>query len=90
MIKVDNDWDKFHYEEEEKDMMEDFSPENLIEMMRKNGELSDEDDYGPEMPEDEEAKEEGQLGKRQRDEEEEDLEGLKFKDDESNHSSDRE
>ncbi|CDW83250.1 UNKNOWN [Stylonychia lemnae] len=48
--KIKADWDKWHYEEEEKDMLNDFDPDKLIDLMKKNGEWDEEDDeiYGPE------------------------------------------
>lgn len=40
--------------------MNDFSPEKLIDLMKKNGEWSDEDEYGPEDPRNAENPEEAQ------------------------------
>ena len=48
-IKVD--WDKWQDEDRDKDIREDFDPEKLIEIMKKNGDWDDEED-GPEDLED--------------------------------------
>ena len=55
-IKVD--WDKWQDEDRDKDIREDFDPEKLIEIMKKNGDWDDEED-GPEDLEDQFAQESG-------------------------------
>eukprot|EP00347_Sterkiella_histriomuscorum_P018945 403343555 len=48
--RIKPDWEKFSYEDEEKDLKEDFDPDKLISLMKRNGEWDEEDDeiYGPE------------------------------------------
>ncbi len=48
--KIKVDWDKWQDEDAEKDALEDFDPDKLIDLMKKNGEWDEEDDemYGPE------------------------------------------
>lgn len=41
-IKID--WDKWQDEDQDKDMIDEMNPEKLIELMKKNGEWSDEED----------------------------------------------
>ena len=42
--KIKVDWDRWQDEDQEKDMQEEFDPEKLIELMKKNGEWSDEEE----------------------------------------------
>jgi len=44
--KIKVDWDRWQDEDQEKDMQNEFDPEKLIELMKKNGEWSDEDEDG--------------------------------------------
>ena len=51
-IKVD--WDRWQDEEQHRDMMEDFDPDKLIELLKKNGDWDSDDEEqnpGEEMPE---------------------------------------
>ena len=41
--RVKVDWDKWQEENHEKDLKEDFDPEKLIELMKRNGEWSDDE-----------------------------------------------
>ena len=43
-IKVD--WDRWEDEDRDKDMQEEFDPEKLIELMKNNGEWSDDEGDG--------------------------------------------
>ena len=42
--KIRVDWDRWQDEDQEKDMQEDFDPEKLIDLMKRNGEWSDEEE----------------------------------------------
>ena len=44
--KIKVDWERWQDEDQEKDMAEDFDPEKLIDLMKKNGEWSDEEEDG--------------------------------------------
>jgi len=48
--RIQVDWDRWQDEDADRDAMEDFDPEKLIDLMKKNGEWDDEDDniYGKE------------------------------------------
>ena len=46
--KIKVDWDRWEDEDHEKDMQNDFDPEKLIELMKRNGEWSDEEEGGGE------------------------------------------
>lgn len=49
--RVKVDWDKWQEENHERDLKEDFDPEKLIELMKRNGEWSD--DEGVDTPDQE-------------------------------------
>jgi hypothetical protein len=47
--RVTVDWDRWQDEDAEKDAMNDFDPEKLVELMKKNGEWDEDDEcYGKE------------------------------------------
>ena len=62
--KIRVDWNRWQDEDHDKDMQEDFDPDKLIELMKRNGEWSDEEDgQGPgiedQLPEEGDGEEEG-------------------------------
>lgn len=46
--KIKTDWDRYQDEDQEKDELDNFDPEKLVSLMKKNGELDegDEEMYG--------------------------------------------
>ena len=51
--RVKVDWDRWEDEDNAKDMKEEFDPDKLIDLMKRNGEWSDEEEeFNPEATED--------------------------------------